>query len=426
MTRGFLPFFALLLLILAFALPAQADRGAIPLGDVDIYGPGQKAIAAWNGETERLILSTDLRASADAKALEILPLPSEPSIEEGSLESFEAAQRIIRAKVPLAKEARAGLEVVFHERIGAHDITVVRASSAEELVGLMAGYAAKEGEAPRVQESAKKLVEDYLARGFAYWVFDLVDLTADERTVQPIAYEFKSSFLYYPMKISATARGWTEILLFLLTAEPVEHIPPKMRALTPPLELSPEELAEIDRKVATLFNGGAWLSAVKYEGDLAGLDFDLEYPRRPCRSIKVSTDKADYELGETVTITVTFTHLLPGCFEAQALHFHQIRLEVFDPGGALIQSWLWETNGDARAAVKWKPSKAGGYVIKASSWWNGEKLEVEDSRAVAVFAPPGLNGAARWFLYGAVTAAASMLAGAGMAYLLLKRGGQKP
>ena len=40
----------------------HADRCILPITDVDVYGPGQKAIIAWNGEVERLILSTDIYA----------------------------------------------------------------------------------------------------------------------------------------------------------------------------------------------------------------------------------------------------------------------------------------------------------------------------------------------------------------------------
>ena len=73
-------------LILLISFPSTlADMGGIPVTskpNVSIYEPGQKAIIAWNGTEEMLILSTDVNASEDTLALRILPLPSEPKTIE--------------------------------------------------------------------------------------------------------------------------------------------------------------------------------------------------------------------------------------------------------------------------------------------------------------------------------------------------------
>ena len=68
---------------------AAADRGSISLRpNIKLYEPNQRAIIAWNGRTEILLLSTDLRASAPTKVLEVLPLPAEPKVKKGSIRSF--------------------------------------------------------------------------------------------------------------------------------------------------------------------------------------------------------------------------------------------------------------------------------------------------------------------------------------------------
>jgi len=72
------------------AAPGHADRCIFPATDADVYGPGQKAIRACNGQVERLILSTELYATKGTTLLEIMPLPSEPSVDEGTFESFQA------------------------------------------------------------------------------------------------------------------------------------------------------------------------------------------------------------------------------------------------------------------------------------------------------------------------------------------------
>ena len=116
-----------------------ADRGSIPFNHgVQIFEPVQRALIAWNGEEEILLLSTDLRTSEPTKVLEVLPLPAEPKVTKGDTEVFRRATALINRK--LMEQARADAkakrestvtpagEVTFHERIGAHDISVVRRS----------------------------------------------------------------------------------------------------------------------------------------------------------------------------------------------------------------------------------------------------------------------------------------------------------
>jgi len=439
-------------LSLSLALPlVYADRCILPISDVDVYGPGQKAIIAWNGEVERLILSTDLYASADTKVLEVLPLPSQPEVAEGSFQSFEAIQQLMMNSLPrvsvLGKEAQ-GLEIVFHERIGAHDVTVVKATSFDELTSFILSYAQKMGisSIPSINEKTRDILEDYLRRGFNYWVFDLVDLYSAARSIEPIVYEFQSSSLYYPLKVSTTAKGHTEVILYLITPSSIdeEDIPTKMRLaryqpIDQPIQfqLSSGDLTSIDPKLAELFpvadGPAAWFTAVKFDGELSDLDFDFEISSRPtsCRSIEVSTDRTEYKIGESVQIAVRFTHLRPDCAEIlliEVLHFHQVRLEVRDSSGAQIRSWQWQTDHDITETVTWKPLEANIYVISASSWWNGEKLEVEDQTPIMVLTtapptPPDVNlpGAeVQWLFYGVIIAVACILMGVGIALLLLR------
>ena len=86
----------LLYLLLSLFLPllvfpcVNADRGMIPVIEgVSIYEPGQKAILAWNGREEIMILSTDVSSSEETLVVEILPLPSKPVVEAASFDSFD-------------------------------------------------------------------------------------------------------------------------------------------------------------------------------------------------------------------------------------------------------------------------------------------------------------------------------------------------
>ena len=82
--------------------PVVADRGVIvPSIDIPVFESEQKAIVAWNGSVETMIISTDVYATENSTALEILPLPSYPgNITMGDLESFNQTQNLIELHTP--------------------------------------------------------------------------------------------------------------------------------------------------------------------------------------------------------------------------------------------------------------------------------------------------------------------------------------
>jgi len=417
-----------------FAQQTRADRCIVPVKDVDVYGPGQRAVIAWNKGVERLILSTDLYAHMETRILEVLPLPSQPTVEKASFESFRAVQDLMIMKMPraIATQYKGGLEVVFHEKIGAHDVTIVRAISLTELTSFMADYLEKNGMDRRmaVSEETKRILGDYSARGFNYWVFDLVDLYSTTRSLEPLAYQFQSSSIYYPMKVSSVAKGRTEIVLYLIASDLIKEsdIPPKMRLgryipsdQVVQFQLTPQDLERVDPQLNKLFSGQAWFTTVKYSGLLAELDFDLQIVPQPtlCRTISVRVNESTGHVGDTLTIGVDFVHLLPGCVEIMVVHFHEIRLEVLDSNGVRKQAWEWRTNSDLRQVVLWRPQSEDNYVVRASSWWNGERLEVDAHTSIAA-AREAFPKEILWLLGGALVAVICILVGAGITYLLLK------
>lgn len=270
----------------------SADRGMIPIiPDVSIYEPGQKAIIAWNGQEEILILSTDVRSIYNTTTLEILPLPSNPKkIGEAALESFDVVQELIWYHMPPPpafnwNETKRDIEVVFHERIGVHDITVVEAHNVSEFAEWMDEFLLKNGISQEVSlQKFEFVIEDYMSRGFHFYVLDLVELSSDQKSVEPILYEFDSSFLYYPFLITSPIGGDGKIILFLLTEGLVEdgYYPlEKARYLglnfSQPIQfwLSDEELSAIDPSMGELFEDKAVMTVLRYEGPLDKLTTDM-------------------------------------------------------------------------------------------------------------------------------------------------------
>jgi len=261
--------------------------------EVSVYEPGQKAILAWNGQEEIMILSTDVTSSQETLIVEILPLPSKPTVEAASFQSFEEIQRLIWNEglnlfmYDTEGKARSGsVEIVFHEEIGAHNITVVKASDASELDSWMNNFLENSGVHDVVSlGSFESVIEDYMDRGFRYYVLDLITASSEERSVDPILYRFNSDFLYYPLVITSPVGGETEITLFVLSEDKVdgEYSPfQKASYRVPngswkPIEfvLSKGDLSKIDLRIGEIFQYKAWLTVLKYNGKASFLDRDL-------------------------------------------------------------------------------------------------------------------------------------------------------
>lgn len=289
----FICIIALFFLVSLYFPSVYADRGLIPIEpDVSVYEPGQKAILAWNGQEEIMILSTDVTSSQETLVLEILPLPSKPTVEAASFQAFEEIQSQIWSEsiwmgyYGSDNQARSGsVELIFHDEIGAHNITVVKASDTSELGDWMTSFVENSGVNDTVSlGSFESVIEDYMNRGFRYYVLDLITVSSEERSVDPILYRFNSDFLYYPLVITSPVGGDTKITLFVLTEDKIEgDLSPFQKAVYrglggyKPIELvlSKGDLSRIDLRIGEIFQYAAWLKVLKYDGKASWLNKDL-------------------------------------------------------------------------------------------------------------------------------------------------------
>jgi hypothetical protein len=279
---------------LLLVLPAYADRGSIPfVPNVEIFEPSQKAFLAWNGEEEILVLSTDLRASKPTKVLELMPLPSEPAVKKGDIEVFRKATGLINRKMqtagarngarsgPPAAGAGAG-EITFHEKIGAHDVRVVRVNDSKGFVRWVNAYLKSSGvDTPVIPKGLKKTVDQYLREGFKWFVFDVVALDEKAKTNDAIQYRFKTDSLFYPLKISRSDVGNTTIDLLVLTPKVLSDFRGiainKVSVRHRPVPLTAREVRFLSKDCDQLLQRreGATLRIWQLGGDLASFKQDL-------------------------------------------------------------------------------------------------------------------------------------------------------
>ena len=293
-----------LLLILIFPL-VFANKGGYSLGppDIVVEESAQNAIVAWNGNEEVLILSTNVKSSESTLVLEFIPLPSTPSkVEEGSFESFtkiaelfnektEAEQYKTFGAMSAAKgDSRApGVEVTFHKKVGAHDVTVVKVNDLDYFIDWIKDFTESKGfEYQELSYEFKETIASYLYRNINFFVFDVIEVDPSGKSIKPLVYRFESDFLYYPLEITSTSafgNSDSEVSVFLIANGQIDtkitrhaKLYQDSRGYRKEIIFNGFELQEVSPEVASLFGGifgSAHVMKVNYNGNLKYLNKDL-------------------------------------------------------------------------------------------------------------------------------------------------------
>jgi hypothetical protein len=286
-----------LTIILFFSLfaAAYADKGLIPFtSSAKIFEPVQRAMIAWNGSEEILILTTDVHASVRTKSLEVIPLPSEPMVKKGDLEIFNRAAMLInrhladsrltgrRSGAQDSKSLQPSGEITFHQTIGTHEISVAHVLDSGGFIAWVDGYLRKSGvENPSIPPELKYKIEEYLKDKFNWFVFDVVSLEDSPRTNEAIQYRFATPSLFYPLKISGAAQGDTSISLTILTPRMLKEfhgIPiDRIELLHNPVTLTREEVQSLSPEIDELLGGEkeVKLRLWQIRGAFSSFDADL-------------------------------------------------------------------------------------------------------------------------------------------------------
>ena len=268
-----------------------ADKGGwyVSTEPVILTESGQKAIIGWDGETEVLCLATDVSSSRQTIIIEFLPLPLEPKVTLGGRETFDVVQKVLaRRGVEFIKPGKgwdgrglkSGTEgepftITFHERLGAHDVTVLKVNQADEFAEWIEEKAkALAGTNISVPDSLRKLIAKYLNEYHCpYFVFDVIEVGPDPKSVEPIIYEFKSGLLFYPLEISSTFHGKTSIDLIVFSEDLINPDPLlKLNFLASNTSfVDANDMQEVLPQLRELLGSHAMVQAFRYSGDISHL-----------------------------------------------------------------------------------------------------------------------------------------------------------
>ena len=227
--------------LLALGAPGVwADKGHIWPHPVALSEASQKAIILHNRGEEVLILGVELQAQQATDILEFIPFPSEPQVALAKGNPFERAKRLMEEKGleiesahPVKGASALGpVEIRFSEKIGMHQVTVIKLNDTKGFAEWVAAFFAEKG-IPFKPDLSKVLpvAEDYLHRGFAYFVFDYVPVGPTLRFIEPLTYRFRTKHLYYPLKTSniVGGQGAVDIIMvlpgsFVFESEPTKEM----------------------------------------------------------------------------------------------------------------------------------------------------------------------------------------------------------
>lgn len=217
-------------LALLAPMRASADMGRIHVSSesVQVSEDAQKAIIVHNGEEEILILGTDLKATSKTGIIRFIPFPSEPSVSLAPGGAFKKVSAMIKKyglvfqTFSISKGGQAaskeGIELRFNQKLGAHDLTLIKVNDVADFRQWVNDYFRKNGlPSKETYPEEEAVVADYVQRGIVWFVVDYVEIGPESRFIEPVSYRFKTRQLYYPLKTSNTFGGKGGIELIIIT-----------------------------------------------------------------------------------------------------------------------------------------------------------------------------------------------------------------
>jgi len=287
--KSSLTFFVILVLS-AFPYLVYADRGGFsPVGE-RVSESGQKAIIAWNGTCEILMLSTDVSSSKESQVVELMPLPSNPTISKGEKRSFLKIEELVNTYLALtsprghyssdfgpADENEPQITITFQEIIGVHYLTVVKAEEANELIRWLENFLETEGYSKELPSNLNGFFSYYIQNGMNFFVIDVIEANPTIKTVDTVIYEFKSSKLYYPLRISSLFSGDTDISLFTITNNELSDYSILREGFVKKaqFQINQETLTEISINLTKFFSSNPYVCYFKFKGALESFDGDI-------------------------------------------------------------------------------------------------------------------------------------------------------
>jgi hypothetical protein len=254
----------------------------------------ERALVAWDGTTEDILMSLNVTGSSD-KAAWVMPVPSAAQVTLGDPGVFEELGRLTAPRVEYrdswwptfswlftgaaldtAAAPGGSVDVLATQRIGPFNVTRLAANDPTALAKWLAdnGFPHPDG----LDES----LAPYLADRWEIVAIQLAPAEQGETLtggLQPLRLSFTSDRLVYPMRLSRSATTPQTVDLYVLAGHRMDPTTVPVTAETPSLEFAgPLERADISPALAEYVGDGAYLTRwSNYIGEPALIDGDYVF-----------------------------------------------------------------------------------------------------------------------------------------------------
>jgi hypothetical protein len=237
----------------------------------------ERALIAWDGGTEDILMSFNVNGSSN-KAAWVMPVPSSAEVSLGDSEAFSELGRLTAPRVEYrdswwptlrwlsadesldaaAAPPGAGVKVLGRQRIGAFDVTRLAANDPIELAKWLAdnGFPHPDG----LDEN----LAPYIADRWEIVAIQLVpadnseSLTGD---LQPLRLSFESDTVVYPMRLSRSATTPQTVDLYVLADHRMDPKSVPVPGQKPSLQYAGMvEGADVSPALAPFIGDGAFLT----------------------------------------------------------------------------------------------------------------------------------------------------------------------
>jgi hypothetical protein len=257
----------------------------------------ERALIAWDGDTEDILMSFNITGSSD-KAAWVMPVPSAAEVSLGDPEAFGELGRVTAPRVEyrdvwwptftwLSEDDAGSLDtagaprgpavnVLSRQRIGPFDVTRLAADDPTALAKWLAdkGFPRPDG----LDENLAAYVADR-------WEIVAVQLAPAENgasltgELQPLRLSFRSDTVVYPMRLSRSATTPQTVDLYVLADHRMDPTALPVPGQEPSLEFARHvERADVSPALAAYVGDGAFLTRWNdHIGEPASIDGDYVF-----------------------------------------------------------------------------------------------------------------------------------------------------
>lgn len=290
---------ALLLGGLATSLTAAAwacGCGAYIPGQQGASVVDERALIAWDGSREDIVMSLGVTGSSDTAAW-VMPVPSSARVSLGEAEAFAELGRLTAPRIEYrdtwwptfswltagpSEGAMAGpppgvgLNVLGRQRIGPFDVTRLAAQDPTALATWLTGHGFPH------PDGLDANLAPYVAEGWEIVAVKLAPATQGESLtgdLQPLRLSFASDRVVYPMRLSRSASTPQTVDLYLLAGHRMDPTSVPVAGNAPNLEFAGRiEGKDVSPALADFVGDGAFLTQWdNYIGDPASIDGDYVF-----------------------------------------------------------------------------------------------------------------------------------------------------